>query len=179
MDAEIGNRIGTLIEALGIKKVRFAECINIDQSYVTQLTSGKRKPSDRTIADICREFNVNEIWLRTGKGKMFNPESPDALEQLARKYKISSTDYVIIEKFLSLRPETRKEMFDYFREIVAAMDDDYNPKRTANPTISQRSTRELTREELHAELDRQLDEEKEATENALDFGHGSSGTAAG
>lgn len=67
----IGNRIGILIESLGIKKVRFAERLNIDQSYVTQLTSGRRNPSDRTIADICREFSVREEWLRNGSGKMF------------------------------------------------------------------------------------------------------------
>ena len=67
----IGERIGELIEALGIKKVRFAERLKIDQSYVTQLTNGKRNPSERTISDICREFNVREEWLRNGSGKMF------------------------------------------------------------------------------------------------------------
>ena len=67
----IGERIGELIESLGIKKVRFAERLKIDQSYVTQLTTGKRNPSDRTISDICREFNVREEWLRNGNGKMF------------------------------------------------------------------------------------------------------------
>jgi transcriptional regulator with XRE-family HTH domain len=67
----INNRIGILIETLNIKKVRFAERLKIDQSYVTQLTNGKRNPSDRTISDICREFNVREEWLRDGKGEMF------------------------------------------------------------------------------------------------------------
>ena len=70
MTDTIGNRIGKIIESEGIKKVRFAEKLKIDQSYVTQLVNGKRKPSDRTIADICREFNVSEVWLRTGEGQM-------------------------------------------------------------------------------------------------------------
>lgn len=71
LNDDIGTRIGILIKTLGIKKVRFAERMNIDQSYVTQLTNGKRNPSDRTIADICREFNVREEWLRNGNGEMF------------------------------------------------------------------------------------------------------------
>ncbi|MBS6215386.1 MAG: helix-turn-helix transcriptional regulator [Clostridiales bacterium] len=71
MNDDIGTRISELIASLGIKKVRFAEQIKVDQSYVTQLTSGKRTPSDRTIADICREFNVSEHWLRTGDGPMY------------------------------------------------------------------------------------------------------------
>lgn len=71
MNDDMGTRISELIASLGIKKVRFAEQIKVDQSYVTQLTSGKRTPSDRTIADICREFNVSEHWLRTGDGPMY------------------------------------------------------------------------------------------------------------
>lgn len=71
MSTDISARIKQLIERLNIKKVEFASCLKIDQSYVTQLANGKRNPSDRLIADICREFNVSETWLRTGKGKMF------------------------------------------------------------------------------------------------------------
>lgn len=71
MDSNFGERLSQLIGALGIKKVYFAERIKVDQSYVTQLTNGKRNPSDRLIDDICDKFRVNEIWLRTGEGKMF------------------------------------------------------------------------------------------------------------
>lgn len=81
MEKEIGKRIASIIESLGIKKVEFAKAINVDQSFISQITSGKRNPSDRTIADICREFGVNEIWLRTGEGEMFDPVTPD--EELA------------------------------------------------------------------------------------------------
>ena len=34
------------------------------------MCSGAREPSDRTIADICREFRIREEWLRTGEGEM-------------------------------------------------------------------------------------------------------------
>lgn len=33
--------------------------------------AGVRNPSDRTILDICREFGVNEVWLRTGEGEPY------------------------------------------------------------------------------------------------------------
>ena len=78
MENTIGERIGILLDALEIKKVRFAQRLNIDQSYVSQLVSGKRNPSDRTVADICREFHVSELWLRTGQGEMFPKLSEDA-----------------------------------------------------------------------------------------------------
>ena len=72
---EMNERISTIIEASGIKKTVFADRLNVSQAFVSQLCSGVKQPSDRTIADICREFNVNEDWLRTGEGEMFKPLS--------------------------------------------------------------------------------------------------------
>ena len=48
----------------------FARRLNITPAYASQIYSGVRTPSDRTISDICREFRVREEWLRTGKGDM-------------------------------------------------------------------------------------------------------------
>lgn len=59
-----------------MKKTEFAQKLNISQAYVSQLCSGIKVPSDRTISDICREFDVNEHWLRTGEGEMFVQKSP-------------------------------------------------------------------------------------------------------
>jgi len=90
----IGLRIGELIDTLKIKKVRFAERLRIDQSYVTQLTGGKRKPSDRLVADICREFSVNEQWLRHGEGNMFITD--DQVNLLLKELKVDETSSRII-----------------------------------------------------------------------------------
>lgn len=66
----INHRISDCIKVLGITKTEFAERLNISQPFVSQLTNGSSLPSDRTVADICREFNVSEVWLRTGEGDM-------------------------------------------------------------------------------------------------------------
>ena len=56
-------------------KSKAAELLNVSAAYVSQLCSGQREPSARTISDICRIFGVNEIWLRTGVGEPFTPLS--------------------------------------------------------------------------------------------------------
>lgn len=71
MVSELNDRIKELIETEGIKKSTFAAKINVSQAFVSQLCSGASQPSDRTIADICREFGVSEEWLRNGRGDMF------------------------------------------------------------------------------------------------------------
>lgn len=72
----MNERIHEIIVSKGIKKTEFAQKLNISQAYVSQLCSGIKTPSDRTILDICREFDVNEHWLRTGEGEMFIQKSP-------------------------------------------------------------------------------------------------------
>lgn len=67
----INDRISAVIKATKLTKTAFAERINLSQSYVSSLCIGRKVPSDRTISDICKAFNVDEEWLRTGVGEMF------------------------------------------------------------------------------------------------------------
>lgn len=78
---QLGERIRELIRVRRKKKVEFARALNVSQAFVSQMCSGERMPSDRTIADICREFDVSEEWLRTGTGPMFVEKTRD--EELA------------------------------------------------------------------------------------------------
>lgn len=71
MDEYVGRRISEIIANLNIKKVEFASRLNIHQSYVTKLESGRSIPSDRLIEDICQKFSINEEWLRYGSGDMY------------------------------------------------------------------------------------------------------------
>ena len=66
----IGDRISLVIKRSGLTKTKFAEQLHLSQQFISSLCSGAKQPSDRTIADICREFNVSEAWLRDGSGDM-------------------------------------------------------------------------------------------------------------
>lgn len=117
MNDEIGYRIGLLIDALGMKKVRFAERINIDQSYVTQLTSGKRNPSDRTISDICREFNVREEWLRNGSGEMFLDFTEDEFAKAAAMLSNDAFVRSLIVEYWKLDDDSKKLFRDFIHRL--------------------------------------------------------------
>lgn len=71
----IHERIKIVVSASGLTKTRFSEKLGVSQPFVSQICSGAAMPSDRTISDICRVFNVDEIWLRTGEGEMFRPRT--------------------------------------------------------------------------------------------------------
>lgn len=88
---------------------------------VAQYELGRSNPIDAVLSLICREFNVCKEWLQTGEGEMFNSEPIDVLDQLVKKYNLSNTDYIMIEKFINLNSETRHIVFDYFKSVVAAV----------------------------------------------------------
>lgn len=67
----IGERIKELRKAKGLTQQVFADRLGLKRNTVGGYEIGTVAPSDRTISDICREFNVNETWLRTGEGEMF------------------------------------------------------------------------------------------------------------
>jgi transcriptional regulator with XRE-family HTH domain len=71
------DRISLVVDKSGLTKTAFAKRINVSQGLISQICAGTTNPSDRTISDICREFRVNEKWLRTGEGPMYLPEADD------------------------------------------------------------------------------------------------------
>lgn len=69
------ERIAFIRKTLGINQDDFAKKIGLTKNYISLVETGGRVPSDRTVLDICREFNVNEFWLRTGEGEMFRQKT--------------------------------------------------------------------------------------------------------
>lgn len=71
------DRFKELRKELNVTQQEFADKLKISRNFVAQIEMGSKVPSDRTINDVCREFNVNEEWLRTGNGDMFVPGIKD------------------------------------------------------------------------------------------------------
>jgi len=67
----MNDRILKVRKSQNMNQADFASRIGLTKNFISLIETGGRVPSDRTISDICREFNVNEAWLRTGEGEMF------------------------------------------------------------------------------------------------------------
>lgn len=53
-------------DVLKISQKDFAERLGLSENFVWMVEKGSRIPSDRTISDICRIFDIQEDWLRDG-----------------------------------------------------------------------------------------------------------------
>lgn len=115
------ERIRKLRRILDLTQEKFAERIGIKRNTVATYESGRNEPVDSVVALICREFHVNEEWLRNGTGEMFAQDSEDEMQALTEKYSLSAADRILIEKFVSLKADTRNAILEFMADVVASI----------------------------------------------------------
>ena len=126
----MNERIKKILEELGLKKIEFASRLHISQPFASELCSGAKAPSDRTIKDICREFQVDETWLRTGEGTMFKKQTPAA------------------KRIMDFASEIARNDDEEFRKRFVAMLYDLDP---ADWELLERMAEKLTKKEEASE----------------------------
>lgn len=119
----MNERIKKLRKHLDLTQREFGSRIGIKGNTIANYELGRNEPIDAVISLICREYNVNETWLRTGTGEMFNPSPRSALDALAAEYHLDQTAYVVVEKFLNLKPEYQQGVIEYFKAVAAALNE--------------------------------------------------------
>lgn len=117
----MNERIAELIEELHIKKGEFAEKLQISQAFVSQICSGVRQPSDRTISDICREFGIRRQWLEEGIGPMRQPETED--DEIVDAVLAGEDEFVkAVIRGIAKTPGGWEKMREVFSAIQAELD---------------------------------------------------------
>lgn len=62
----MNTRIARIRKEANLTQQEFADRLGLTKNFVSLIETGGRKPSDRTISDICRIFDIQEDWLRHG-----------------------------------------------------------------------------------------------------------------
>ncbi len=105
---ELGERIRLLREQEGLNQRDFSARIKIAQGTLAQFETGVRKPKDIHIIAICREFAIDENWLRTGNGDMRIESAESIIKDLIAEYRLDEIDQrLIFTNFCQTRPAER------------------------------------------------------------------------
>ena len=111
----IGEQLKKVRETHGLSQTEFAQIMHITPGSVSRYESGIRKPGPRLVKDICQRFGINQTWLYTGNGEMFETLSP--LRKFLKKKGIDDEDITVIDAYLSMNPFERKA----FRSFLATL----------------------------------------------------------
>ena len=102
---------------LKITQEEFASKIDISRSNLGNIETGKVELTDRVISSICREFNVNKLWILEGKGDIFSFTPESVVDELAEDFNLDDIDKKIIEKYLELSESQRATIKEYIKSI--------------------------------------------------------------
>ena len=68
---KLQDRIKLLRKELNLTQEKFGERLGMKKNSISQIENGVNSLTEQLLVSICREFSVNEKWLRTGEGEMF------------------------------------------------------------------------------------------------------------
>ena len=97
------HRIRDLRRALGLNQTDFAGKLGLTQTTLSMMENGKSPITDKNVKLICSTFNVNEEWLRSGRGEIF-----------------CSSPYIkdFLKIFSCLEPESQQYLLLMARELL-------------------------------------------------------------
>lgn len=102
-----GKRVRDVRKTLNLTLEQFGNKVGVTKQTISRIENGINNLTDQMIRSICREFNVDYIWLTTGEGEMFVDTDDDFTEK--------------IDRIMAGENEARKNMI---KSLVNASDDD-------------------------------------------------------
>ena len=120
----INDRIKDIRRSTGLSQTDFAERLGTTRGVITNLEGEKTTPNEPFIKLICREFNIDEHWLRTGEGEM--------RQKLTRNQEIAEFMGVVMhdpddaprKRFVSIISKLSADEWQLLAEIAKKMAED-------------------------------------------------------
>lgn len=127
----MNERVKELRKVLDLTLEKFGEKVGVGKAAMSLIEKGKNNVTDQMFKSICREFNVNEEWLRTGKGPMFVQFSKKEQIENIVKNVLSGSDEFVQNAFIALG-ELRPDDWKIFEKIIDRMNELNSKKSSEN-----------------------------------------------
>jgi len=139
----MNKKIKIIRKYLGLNQEDFGGRLGISKTAISKIEKGVNNVSDRLILSICREFNINEEWLRTGQGEMLNQEKNYSLDEFLKKRNATSLEIEFMKIYFSLEENIRKKIISDFKKAV--LEEEFaNPQSSKNISDEISVTEETT-----------------------------------
>lgn len=112
------TRLKAVRKTVGLTQQEFADRLGIKRGAVANYEIGRNAPIDAVISLICREFGVDEHWLRTGEGEMFVKAPTDIVSEVAEKLGLNDFEQLILNAYVKLPKQLRDAFCVGMREGI-------------------------------------------------------------
>lgn len=115
------DRIRRIRNEAGLTQEKFAEKLGIKRNTVATYETTDKVPMDSIITSICREFNINEKWLRHGTGKMRTElNGEDEFMRAATEIAFKGDEYAMkaVIEYWKLKDENKKLIWEFLSRII-------------------------------------------------------------
>ena len=116
----MNERIKKLRKELKLTQQEFSDKLHIKRNTLANYEIGRNEPIDAVVALICKTYNVNEEWLRSGEGDMFLelPEEDEEAAYMSELLEDSDNDlYKLIKEIMhtyhDLTPKSKEVIRDF------------------------------------------------------------------
>lgn len=111
------DRIKAIRKEVGLTQTDFGKRIGVKGNTITGYETGLRNPSDAILNSICREFNINEVWLRTGEGEPFSTIDEND-RYIINLGKLAGVDNEFIKNAVNFIAETEPEKLKVIEDFM-------------------------------------------------------------
>ncbi|MBO5030648.1 MAG: helix-turn-helix transcriptional regulator [Lachnospiraceae bacterium] len=122
-----GDRLKQIRKNANMTQEEFAKRMGVTQSAIARIERNTNNVSEQMRKSICREFNVDPIWLSTGEGEMFFEQSLDSIEMLDKllhtESKFANTMFKMFAKYTKEDWEDLERLVSKSAEYIKELDD--------------------------------------------------------
>lgn len=116
----LNTRVKQLRKILNISQNAFGKRLGVTAAGISKIENGDRSLTGQMLLMICKEFRVNENWLRYGEGEVFLKEAFDGMDQLVQYYRLDELDQRIILEYVRMDEKKRSIIKEYIMKITQA-----------------------------------------------------------
>lgn len=111
------ERVREVRKFLNLTLEIFGNHLGVGKTAISNIERGQRNVTDQMRRSICREFNVNYDWLKSGEGEMISNLPRSILEDVCTAYNCDDTDRKLIETYLECDPDIRAAIKQYIKRF--------------------------------------------------------------
>lgn len=114
----MNERLKLLRTTLGLTQNELGKKLGVTKSNVSRLEKGDTNFTEQMIKTVCREFNVNENWLRNGEGEVFIEPDTFSLDEYLKQQGATELEREIVKGYFNIPKEIRGTVLEYFKNII-------------------------------------------------------------